>query len=74
MRGFVQTLEGRPRPFARTPIPDGCSAHRNLSRGWNATPAVPSSLRKAVGRAKLPATHGSQFSIFSGNVPSVPGF
>jgi hypothetical protein len=39
---------------------------------------VPSSLRKAVQkgsrRAKLPATHGNQLSIFRGNVPSIPGF
>jgi hypothetical protein len=67
----------RPRPFARAPIPaipDGRSAHRNLSKGWNATPAAPSTLRKAVARAKPPATHGNQLSIFSGNIPSVPGF
>jgi hypothetical protein len=57
-----------------TPIPDGRSAHRNLSKGWNATPAAPSLLGKAVGRAELPATHGNQPSILSGNVPSVPGF
>jgi REP element-mobilizing transposase RayT len=60
------------------PIPDGRSAHRNLSKGWRATPAAPSLLRKAVQkggrRAKLPASHGNQLSIFSGNVPFVPGF
>jgi hypothetical protein len=50
------------------------SAHRNLSKGWNATPAAPSLLRKAIARAKLSATHGNQLSTFSGNVPSVPGF
>jgi hypothetical protein len=64
----------QPRPFARAPIPAGRSAHRNLSKGWNATPAAPSLLRKAVACAKLPATHGNQLSISSGNVPSVPGF
>jgi REP element-mobilizing transposase RayT len=40
------TISGReprqPRPLARAPIPDGRSAHRNLSKGWNATPAAPS--------------------------------
>ena len=30
----------RPMPFARAPIPDGRSARRNLSKGWNATPAA----------------------------------
>ncbi len=74
VRGFVQTLEARPRPFARAPIPDGRSTYRNSSKGWNATPAAPSSLRKAVARTKLPPTHSNQLSIFSGNVPSVPGF
>jgi hypothetical protein len=45
------------------PIPDGRSAHRNLSKGWNATAAAPLLLRKAVARAKLPPTHGNQLSI-----------
>jgi hypothetical protein len=73
--GTISRREPRqPRPFARAPIADGGSAHRNLSRGWNATPAASSLLRKAVARAKLPATHGSQLSIFRGNVPFVPGF
>jgi hypothetical protein len=47
---------------------------RILSKGWNATPAVPSSFRKAVARAKLPATHGNQLSIFSGKSPLSPVF
>jgi REP element-mobilizing transposase RayT len=71
-------------------IKDGATKRINHSRGGMAkksrrgtqkartsalpAPAAPSLLRKAVARAKLPATHGNQLSIFSGNVPSVPGF
>jgi hypothetical protein len=64
----------QPRPFARAPIPDGRSAQRNSSKGWNAALAAPWLLRKAGARAKLPATHGNELSNFSGKVPSVPGF
>ncbi len=35
---------------------------------------MPSSFRRAVTRAKLPATHGNQLAVFRGSVQPVPGF